>query len=115
MNFFFADLYHETTGQNYSHKSIKSYFLGNNQMSWGTVGISVMLTQATAITFLSTPGQGFASGMSFVQNYLGQPIALIIVCLFFIPVYFKSKITTAYKYLEESSNSFLQYIGKNEL
>jgi len=87
--------------KNYSHKSIKSYFLGNNQMSWRTVGISVMLTQATAITFLSTPGQGFKSGMSFIQNYLGMPLALIVVCIFFIPVYFKSKVTTAYEYLEK--------------
>ena len=87
-----------------SHKSIKSYFLGNNKMSWGTVGISVMLTQATAITFLSTPGQGFASGMSFIQNYFGLPLALIVVCIFFIPTYFNSKVTTAYEYLENRFN-----------
>ena len=90
--------------KNYSHKSIKSYFLGNNKMSWGTVGISVMLTQATAITFLSTPGQGFASGMSFIQNYFGLPLALIVVCIFFIPTYFNSKVTTAYEYLENRFN-----------
>jgi len=87
--------------KNFSHKSIKSYFLGDNKMSWGTVGISVMLTQATAITFLSTPGQGFASGMSFIQNYFGLPLALIVVCIFFIPTYFNSKVTTAYEYLEQ--------------
>ena len=90
--------------KNYSHKSIKSYFLGNNKMSWGTVGISVMLTQATAITFLSTPGQGYASGMSFIQNYFGLPLALIVVCIFFIPTYFNSKVTTAYEYLENRFN-----------
>ncbi len=90
--------------KNYSHKSIKSYFLGNNKMSWGTVGISVMLTQATAVTFLSTPGQGFASGMSFIQNYFGLPLALIVVCIFFIPTYFNSKVTTAYEYLENRFN-----------
>ena len=87
--------------KNYQHSSLKSYFLGGNKIKWGTIGLSVMATQATAITFLSTPGQGFASGMSFIQNYLGLPIALIVICIFFIPIYFRSKITTAYEYLEE--------------
>jgi len=87
--------------KNYQHSSLKSYFLGDNKIKWGTIGLSVMATQATAITFLSTPGQGFASGMSFIQNYLGLPIALIVICIFFIPIYFRSKITTAYEYLEE--------------
>ena len=60
-----------------------------------------MATQASAITFLSTPGQGYNEGMSFIQNYLGMPIALIIVSAFFLPVYFRSKVFTAYQYLEE--------------
>ena len=70
--------------KNERHKNLYGYIKGSNTTRWWTVGLSVMATQASAITFLSTPGQGFASGMSFVQNYLGQPIALIIVCLFYL-------------------------------
>ena len=82
------------------NKNIQSYFLGNNQLKWGTIGLSVMATQASAITFLSTPGQGYESGMGFVQNYLGLPIALIIVSAVFIPIYYRLKVYTAYEYLE---------------
>ncbi len=86
----------KTRGSN----DIEGYLLGNKQMKWGTIGLSVMATQASAITFLSTPGQAYASGMGFVQNYLGLPIALIIVSAVFIPIYFKQKVYTAYEYLE---------------
>jgi len=82
------------------NKNIHSYFLGSNQLKWGTIGLSVMATQASAITFLSTPGQGYESGMGFVQNYLGLPIALIIVSAVFIPIYYKLRVYTAYEYLE---------------
>lgn len=82
------------------NKNIHDYFLGSNQLKWGTIGLSVMATQASAITFLSTPGQGYESGMGFVQNYLGLPIALIIVSAVFIPIYYKLKVYTAYEYLE---------------
>ncbi len=81
-------------------KDIHGYLLGNNQMRWATIGLSVMATQASAITFLSTPGQAFDSGMAFVQNYLGLPIALIVVSAVFIPIYYKLKVYTAYEYLE---------------
>ncbi len=81
-------------------KNIQSYFLGDNQLKWGTIGLSVMATQASAITFLSTPGLAYESGMAFVQNYLGLPIALIIVSAVFIPIYYKLKVYTAYEYLE---------------
>ena len=87
--------------RNYQNKNLKSYILGDNTVKWSTIGLSVMATQASAITFLSTPGQGYNEGMSFIQNYLGMPIALIVVSAFFLPVYFKSKIFTAYQYLEE--------------
>ena len=70
-------------------------------MNWTTIGLSVMATQASAITFISTPGQGYAEGMSFIQNYFGMPIALIVVSIFFIPRYYGSKVFTAYEYLEE--------------
>src|SRR5690606_38077328 len=74
--------------------------LGDNKLKWGTIGLSVMATQASAITFLSTPGLAFESGMAFVQNYLGLPIALIIISVVFIPIYYKLKVFTAYEYLE---------------
>ncbi len=82
------------------NKNIDSYFLGDNSLKWGTIGLSVMATQASAITFLSTPGLAFDSGMAFVQNYLGLPIALIVVSAVFIPIYYKLKVYTAYEYLE---------------
>ena len=87
--------------KNYQNKNLKSYILGNNSLSWSTIGFSVMATQASAITFISTPGQGYTEGMSFIQNYLGMPLALIVVSIFFIPRYYGSKIFTAYQYLEE--------------
>ena len=89
-----------STYKNYSNKNLKSYILGNKSANWKTIGLSVMATQASAITFLSTPGQGYVEGMSFIQNYLGLPIALIIVSLIFVPIYYKSNIYTAYEYLE---------------
>ena len=80
--------------------NIESYLLGGKSLKWGTIGLSVMATQASAITFISTPGQAYESGMAFVQNYLGLPIALIIVCAVFIPIYYRLKVYTAYEYLE---------------
>jgi Na+/proline symporter len=80
--------------------SLEHYLKGGNQMNWLTIGLSVMATQASAITFISTPGLAFESGMSFVQNYFGLPIALIIVSAFFIPSYYRLKVFTAYEYLE---------------
>jgi len=82
------------------NSNIEGYFLGDNKLKWGTIGLSVMATQASAITFLSTPGLAFESGMAFVQNYLGLPIALIIISVVFIPIYYKLKVFTAYEYLE---------------
>lgn len=81
--------------------SISTYLRGDEQLKWSTIGLSVMATQASAITFLSTPGQAYESGMSFVQNYFGLPIALVIVSAFFLPIYYRLKIFTAYEYLEQ--------------
>jgi Na+/proline symporter len=81
-------------------KTADDYLKGGNKAKWWTVGISVMATQASAITFLSTPGQAFTDGMGFVQFYFGLPIAIVIICLFFIPIYHKLKVYTAYEYLE---------------
>jgi Na+/proline symporter len=82
------------------NKDLESYLKGGNEMGWATIGLSVMATQASAITFISTPGQAFESGMGFVQNYFGLPLALIVVSAFFIPIYYKLKVYTAYEYLE---------------
>ena len=87
--------------KNYQNKDLKSYILGNNSVKWSTIGLSVMATQASAITFLSTPGQGYNEGMSFIQIYLGLPLALIVVSAIFVPIYFKSRVFTAYQYLED--------------
>ncbi|QNL21057.1 sodium:solute symporter [Hyphobacterium sp. CCMP332] len=82
------------------NKNIKSYLQGDKDMKWVTIGLSVMATQASAITFISTPGQAFESGMGFVQNYFGLPLALIIVSAVFIPIYYKLNVFTAYEFLE---------------
>ena len=83
------------------NENIHSYFLGGKSMGWAAIGLSVMATQASAITFISTPGQAYESGMGFVQNYFGLPLALIIVAAVFIPIYYKLKVYTAYQYLEQ--------------
>jgi solute:Na+ symporter, SSS family len=81
--------------------NINDYILGSKETRWWTVGISVMATQASAITFLSTPGQAFHDGMGFVQIYFGLPLAMVVICFTFIPIYHKLKIYTAYEYLEQ--------------
>ena len=86
--------------RNRSHKNINDYLKGGNSANWWTVGLSVMATQASAITFMSTPGQAFHEGMGFVQFYFGLPIAMLIICLFFIPVYNRLKVYTVYEFLE---------------
>jgi len=81
-------------------KNIKGYLLGENSSNWWTIGLSVMATQASAITFLSTPGQAYMEGMGFVQFYFGLPIAMVIISTVFIPLYYKLKVYTAYEFLE---------------
>lgn len=92
-------------------QNIEDYLRGNNSLKWGTIGLSVMATQASAITFISTPGQGYESGMAFVQNYFGLPLALIIVSVVFIPIYYKLKIYTAYEYLESRFDVKTRILG----
>lgn len=75
-------------------------FLSGNKSPWWMVGLSVMATQASAITFLSTPGQAYNDGLGFVQFYFGLPIAMVLLCIFVLPLYFKMKVYTAYEYLE---------------
>ena len=81
-------------------KNVQDYVRGGNSSRWWTVGLSVMATQASAITFLSTPGQAFHDGMGFAQFYFGVPIAMIIICMVFIPLYHRLKVFTAYEFLE---------------
>ena len=82
-------------------KNVNDFILGSNETPWHTVGLSVMATQASAITFLSTPGQAYHDGMGFVQFYFGLPIAMIVISYTFIPIYHKYKVFTAYEYLEQ--------------
>lgn len=82
-------------------KNVEDYILGSNETPWHTVGLSVMATQASAITFLSTPGQAYHDGMGFLQFYFGLPIAMVVICVTFIPLYHKYKVFTAYEYLEK--------------
>lgn len=81
-------------------KNSQSYFVGNKDLKWWTIGLSVMATQASAITFLSTPGQAFDDGMRFAQFYIGLPIAMVILCIWVLPRYYRTNVVTAYEYLE---------------
>jgi len=82
------------------HQHLEGYLLADRQMRWPTIALSIMATQASAITFLSTPGQAYTDGMRFLQFYLGLPIAMIILCAFFVPVFHRLKVFTAYEFLE---------------
>ena len=88
---------YKTRGKN----SSESYAQTNHQTPWWTIGISVMATQASAITFLSTPGQAFADGMGFVQFYFGLPLAMMVIAFLFVPLFYKQKVQTAYEFLEK--------------
>lgn len=81
-------------------RNVQDFLKGGNTSGWWTIGLSVMATQASAITFLSTPGQAFHDGMGFVQFYFGLPIAMVIICMVFIPMYHRLKVYTAYEFLE---------------
>ena len=91
--------------------NIKSFLKGNNTSNWFTIGVSVMATQASAITFLSTPGQAYNDGMGFLQFYLGLPLAMIIICIFFVPIYHKLKVFTAYEFLEKRFDKKTRTLG----
>jgi SSS family transporter len=92
-------------------RDLEGYFRGDHTMKWGTIGLSVMATQASAITFLSTPGLAYEQGMAFVQNYLGLPIALVIVSAVFIPIYYRFGVYTAYEYLERRFDLKTRQLG----
>ncbi len=84
----------------YKQRNISSYLLGDRTMKWPTIGLSIMATQASAITFLSTPGQAYYDGMRFVQFYFGLPIAMVLIAYVVVPIYHKMRVYTAYQYLE---------------
>jgi Na+/proline symporter len=84
-----------------TNKNIDQYLMGGRSLPWYHVGLSVMATQASAITFLSAPGQAYSDGMRFVQFYLGLPLAMIVLCVTFVPIFSKLKVYTAYEFLEQ--------------
>jgi solute:Na+ symporter, SSS family len=91
--------------------SFGQYLKGDASIRWATIGLSVLATQAGPITFLSMPGQAYESGIGFIQNYFGQPLALIVVCAVFVPIYQRLKVYTAYQYLGERFDQKTQLLG----
>jgi SSS family solute:Na+ symporter len=92
-------------------RSLTTYLKGDQDMRWLAIGVSVMATQASAITFISTPGQGFQDGLGFVQNYFGMPLALIIIAAFFLPIYRRLNVYTAYEFLGRRFDSKTRLLG----
>ena len=91
--------------------SLGQYLKGDASIRWATIGLSVLATQAGPITFLSMPGQAYESGIGFIQNYFGQPLALIVVCAVFVPIYQRLKVYTAYQYLGQRFDRKTQLLG----
>jgi solute:Na+ symporter, SSS family len=91
--------------------SLRQYLKGDASIGWATIGLSVLATQAGPITFLSMPGQAYESGIGFIQNYFGQPLALVVVCAVFVPIYQRLKVYTAYQYLGERFDRKTQLLG----
>jgi solute:Na+ symporter, SSS family len=95
----------------YNHPNLREYLKGDRTIRWGTIGLSVLATQAGPITFLSMPGQAYESGIGFIQNYFGQPFALIAVCAIFVPIYQRLKVFTAYEYLGQRFDKKTRLLG----
>ncbi len=95
----------------YNHPNLREYLKGDRTIRWGTIGLSVLATQAGPITFLSMPGQAYESGIGFIQNYFGQPFALIAVCAIFVPIYQRLKVYTAYEYLGQRFDKKTRLLG----
>ncbi|MCO5050714.1 MAG: sodium:solute symporter [Verrucomicrobiae bacterium] len=92
-------------------RNLNTYLKGNVNTGWLTIGLSVMATQASTITYLSLPGQAFESGIDFIQNYFGLPLALIVVCIVFLPIYRKLGVYTAYEYLGKRFDAKTRLLG----
>jgi solute:Na+ symporter, SSS family len=93
------------------HRNLSAYLKGDPNVRWGAIGISVMATQASAITFISTPGQGYQDGLGFVQNYFGMPLALIIIAAVFLPMYRRLNVYTAYEFLGHRFDTKTRLLG----
>lgn len=91
--------------------NMRDYLHGGQTLRWPTIGLSIMATQASAITFLSTPGQAYEDGMRFVQFYFGLPLAMIVISAFFLPIYYRLKVYTAYEYLEHRFDVRVRTVG----
>ena len=105
--------------QSRKNVGVEGYFLANRRLPWGAIGLSVMATQASAITFIGTTGQAYDSGMEFIQVYLPQPLAMVVICVLFVPFFYRARVYTAYEYLENrfdaktrSLTSFLFLISR---
>jgi solute:Na+ symporter, SSS family len=94
-----------------NQRDFAGYLRGHGKTPWFAIGLSVMATQASAITFLSTPGQGYLGGLSFVQVYFGVPLALIIIAVFFLPLFHKLHVYTAYEFLEKRFDAKTRLLG----
>ena len=92
-------------------RDLQGFLKGRGDTRWLTIGLSVMATQASAITFLSTPGQGYENGLGFVQNYFGAPLALILIAVVFLPIYRRLKVYTAYEYLGRRFDAKTRLLG----
>ncbi len=92
-------------------RDLKTYFKGDGNTRWIVIGLSVMATQASAITFLSTPGQGYEGGLGFLQNYFGAPFALIVIAAVFLPIYRRLNVYTAYEFLGRRFDSKTRLLG----
>ena len=93
------------------HRNLNHYLRGDENVGWLTIGISVAATQASAITFISTPGQGYESGLDFVQNYFGMPLALILIAAVFLPIYRRLNVYTAYEFLGHRFDAKTRLLG----
>jgi Na+/proline symporter len=92
-------------------RDLEGYFLAGSALRWPTIGLGIMATQASAITFLSTPGQAYQDGMRFVQFYFGLPLAMVVISAVFVPIYHRLKVYTAYEYLEHRFDARVRYLG----
>ena len=99
--FYFVGVLSFALYQSRKNEGVEGFFLGNRSMPWWAIGLSVMATQASAITFIGTTGQAFDSGMEFVQFYLALPFAMVVLCIVFVPFFYRARVFTAYEYLEQ--------------
>lgn len=92
-------------------RDVDTYVRGDGSLGWPTIGLTIMATQASAITFISTPAQGFSDGMRFVQFYFGLPLAMIVIAAVFVPAYHRLRVRTAYEFLEHRFDARVRYLG----